>query len=165
MLTNKKRLYAEARLSGLNQKDSAIAAGYSAATADQSASRLEKDPDVIAHRNRVAGPVTDSVVPEPAAKKQEPEPVTASQGQDLRPPQHEKQPKMSLYFEDPLEFLRHVTNDTAEDPRLRVDAAKAWASYTVPKPGEKGKKEEKADAAKKVASRFATAAAPLKAVK
>jgi phage terminase small subunit len=72
---------------------------------------------------------------------------------------------MPLRFEDPLEFLKYVTNDAAEDPRLRVDAAKAWASYTVAKPGEKGKKEEKADAAKKVAGRFSAAQAPMRMVK
>ena len=161
MLTNKKRLYAEARLAGLNQKDSAIAAGYSPATADQSASRLERDPDVIAPRSRVAETVPPPVAPAPVAKQPEPEPIAAVQAPAPQP----EPPKMPLRFEDPLEFLRHMTNDSAEDPRLRLDAAKAWASFTVAKPGEKGKKEAKADAAKKVASRFATAAAPLKAVK
>lgn len=161
MLTNKKRLYAEARLAGLNQKDSAIAAGYSAATADQSASRLERDPDVIAHRGRIASPEPEPVARKPAEKQPEPEQVAAAPAPETPP----EPPKMPLRFEDPLEFLRHVTNDPAEDPRLRVDAAKAWASYTVAKPGEKGKKTEKAEAAKRVASRFSAAQAPLKAVK
>ena len=161
MLTNKKRLYAEARLAGLNQKDSAIAAGYSPATADQSASRLERDPDVIAHRGRVAEPVPPQVQPAPVVKHPDPEPIAAAEPAQAPP----EPPDMPLRFEDPLEFLRHVTNDSAEDPRLRLDAAKAWASFTVAKPGEKGKKEEKADAAKKVAGRFAAAAAPIRAVK
>lgn len=161
MLTNKKRLYAEARIAGLNQKDSAIAAGYSPATADQSASRLEKDPDVIAHRNRVAEPAPEPVAPKPAAEQPESEPIADAEPAQAPP----EQPKMPPRFEDPLEFLKHVTNDCGEDPRLRLDAAKAWASFTVAKPGEKGKKEEKADAAKKVASKFATASAPIRAVK
>lgn len=158
MLTNKKRLYAEARLAGLNQKDSAIAAGYSPATADQSASRLEKDPDVIAHRHRVASPEPEPVPPEPMAKQPESTPETL-------PSEPPAEPAPPSRFDDPIEFLKSMANNVYEDPRLRLDAAKAWASFTVAKPGEKGKKEEKADAAKKVASRFATAAAPLKAVK
>jgi phage terminase small subunit len=150
MLTQKKRLYAEARLSGLNMTDSAIAAGCPEKTAQPAGSRYEKDADVIAYIERAKAP-----------KPAEPEPIAAVQA----PAPPTEQPKMPLRFEDPLEFLRHVTNDSAEDPRLRLDAAKAWASYTVPKPGEKGKKEEKADAAKKVAGRFSAAQAPIRMVK
>lgn len=150
MLTQKKRLYAEARMSGLNMTAAAIAAGCPEKTAQPAGSRYEKDADVIAYIKRAKAP-----------KPAEPEPIAAVQAPAPQP----EPPKMPLRFEDPLEFLRHVTNDAAEDPRLRLDAAKAWASFTIAKPGEKGKKEEKAEAAKKVAGRFTTAAAPLKAVK
>ena len=150
MLTQKKRLYAEARMSGLNITDSAIAAGCPEKTAQPAGSRYEKDADVIAYIERAT-----------AQKPAEPDPSAATPAPATPP----EPPKIPLRFEDPLEFLRHVTNDSAEDPRLRLDAAKAWASFTVAKPGEKGKKEEKADAAKKVAGRFAAAAAPIRAVK
>lgn len=150
MLTQKKRLYAEARMAGLNMTDSAIAAGCPEKTAQPAGSRYEKDADVIAYMERANAP-----------KPAEPEPIAAVQPAQAPP----EPPKIPLRFEDPLEFLRHVTNDSAEDPRLRLDAAKAWASFTVAKPGEKGKKEEKADAAKKVASRFSSARAPMRMVK
>jgi phage terminase small subunit len=53
-----------------------------------------------------------------------------------------------------------VMNDPAAEPRARIDAAKALLPYTYPKLGEGGKKEQTADAAKKVAGRFAAAAPP-----
>jgi phage terminase small subunit len=61
--------------------------------------------------------------------------------------------------EDPLKFLANMMNNLEAEPRLRLDAAKALASFTVSKPGEKGKKEDKAEAAK-VASKGRFAAAP-----
>lgn len=61
--------------------------------------------------------------------------------------------------------MKTMANDFREDPKLRLDAAKAWASYTVQKPGEKGKKGEAEDKAKKAQGRFTPTAAPLRAVK
>lgn len=67
---------------------------------------------------------------------------------------------------DPLKFLETVMNHVETDPKLRVDAAKALASFKVAKPGEKGKKGETEERAKKEDNRFAPVAAPgLKAVK
>ncbi len=62
--------------------------------------------------------------------------------------------------EDPLKFLLGVMNDTAQDPQLRVKAAIAACQYTHQKKGEGGKKESKAEAAKKVAGRFGPPTAP-----
>ena len=45
-LTGKKRLFADAVLAGKSNKDAAIAAGYSAATASAAGSRLVKDEQV-----------------------------------------------------------------------------------------------------------------------
>jgi phage terminase small subunit len=45
-MNDKQKLYAKARLKGLNQTQSAIEAGYSPATARQAASRLEGVPEV-----------------------------------------------------------------------------------------------------------------------
>ena len=46
---SKKRLFADAVLAGKSNKDAAIAAGYSAATASAAGSRLVKDKDVVAY--------------------------------------------------------------------------------------------------------------------
>lgn len=67
---------------------------------------------------------------------------------------------VEAHFEDPLEFLREVMNDKLADPKLRVDAAKAMAPFIHSRKGEGGKKEAKNDAAKRVASKFATPAPP-----
>lgn len=63
----------------------------------------------------------------------------------------------------PLDFLLQVMRDPEEDKGRRMQAATLAAPYCHPKKGESGKKEQKADAAKKVAGRF-TAAAPPKLV-
>lgn len=61
---------------------------------------------------------------------------------------------------DPKEFLMSIVGDECADPRVRIDAAKALLPYTHPKLGEGGKKEQRNEEAKKVASRFAPAAPP-----
>lgn len=63
-------------------------------------------------------------------------------------------------FDDPLEFLKRVMNDSAADPKLRVDAAKAMAPFVHAKKGEGGKKAAKKDAADQVASKFGPPRAP-----
>lgn len=66
----------------------------------------------------------------------------------------------ALLTSDPKEFLTALMNDPASEMKLRVDAAKALMPFTYQKLGEGGKKEQKDAAAKKVASRFASAAPP-----
>ena len=56
--------------------------------------------------------------------------------------------------DDPVEFFKQATNDVTADAKLRLEAAKAWASYTLAKPEAGGKKKAKEDAAKSVASKF-----------
>lgn len=60
----------------------------------------------------------------------------------------------------PLDYLLEVMRDPDEDRGRRMQAATLAAPYCHPKKGEAGKKEEKAAAAKKVASRFTPAAPP-----
>lgn len=151
MLTQKKRLYAQARLVGKNQTDSAIYAGCPAATAAQAASRYEKDPEIVAHMARL--------------KKGEPEPPPVKRTMPPRQkPEKEvfvkSEPLEPLEHCDPLDYLKRVMNDPMEDPKLRLDAAKTLASYMHAKPGEKGKKEQRQEKAETVASRFAPAAPP-----
>ena len=51
---------------------------------------------------------------------------------------------------DPKAFLIAVMDDQAVDVRIRVDAARTLMPYLYPKKGEGGKKEQQAEAAKKV---------------
>jgi len=66
---------------------------------------------------------------------------------------------------DPQKFLIDLMNDPSADPRMRLDAAKALMPFMHSKPGT-GKKEERAQAAKKAgAGKFAPVAPPLRLVK
>lgn len=189
MLTPKKKLYAAARLSGLNQSQSAIAAGYSPATAAPAASRLEKDPDVRDHMARLLA--AGGRLPEDSAPEPEPEPVSVQSQQSecggyaaeaddapLHPepepaPEPEPQPSHEppaarvnpsraskplpppqdrplITATDPLEFMLKLMADVSEDPKTRLEAAKAAIPYLHAKKGEVGKKEEKRTAAERV---------------
>lgn len=134
-LTDKKRRFADALMSGANQTEAAIQAGYSAKTAAQAGSRLAKDVDVLAHIER------RGVVAE--AKEQ-----AKAEGKPLNID------SLSKLYSDPMDFLRAVMNDGGEDVKLRVDAARVLMPYVHAKPGEKGKKQERQEAAEKVAGRF-----------
>lgn len=67
---------------------------------------------------------------------------------------------LAATYSDPKDFLRAVMNDAATDTKHRVAAARALMPFEHQKLGEGGKKEQKNEAAKKVASRFAPGAAP-----
>ena len=185
MLTPKKKLYAAARLSGLNQSQSAIAAGYSPATAAPAASRLEKDPEVRAHMSRLlaAGDqVQEDSAPEPEPvsvqspqsegggyaveaadaplhpdpePKPEPQPSPEPPAARVNPSRASKPlpPPMDrplITATDPLEFMLKLMADVSEDPKTRLEAAKAAIPYLHAKKGEVGKKEEKRTAAERV---------------
>ena len=138
-LTGKKRLFAEALLAGKSNKEAALAAGYSAASASAAGSRLAKDKDVLAHLQRkdAAGKKPKEVVPPPAAQ---PGSFDLSQ---------------ALAHRDPRAFLLAAMNDALLEPKLRIDAAKALMPFEFAKKGEGGKKEQQADAAKQAgAGRF-----------
>lgn len=64
---------------------------------------------------------------------------------------------------DPLAYLAAVMTSEAADPRLRLDAAKALLPYKYAKLGEKGKKEQRLEAAKGAAGgKFAAGKPPAK---
>jgi phage terminase small subunit len=67
---------------------------------------------------------------------------------------------LSTVYDEPDKFLKAVMSDSGTDAKLRVDAAKALLSAQVRRAENGGKKQEQADAAKKVASKFATATPP-----
>ncbi len=153
-LTGKKRLFADAVLAGKSNKDAAIAAGYSAATASAAGSRLVKDKDVVAHlarRKKGAARAKSPAADDDAAMTR----AAVAAGFDLN---------AILTFSDPKAFLLAAMNDQTTEPKLRIDAAKTLMPFVHAKVGEAGKKDAKADAAKKAASKFAPTAAPLKLV-
>jgi phage terminase small subunit len=190
--TAKKRAYVEARLAGKNIRESAIKAGYSEATAQQSGSRLEKDPDVqmalARYKEQGKGEIPKDPPPKQkpvnknAPKSKKKVATVPGELQDgtakmpdwasmLAPPPPKKASKKSEEKEaddtpvepetdDPLEFMRLMMKDRGEDPRLRLRAAEVLAAFTKPKPGDKGKKEEQAEAAKEVAKKFGAIAPP-----
>ncbi|MCZ2897311.1 terminase small subunit [Burkholderia thailandensis] len=145
-LTAKKRKFADAVLAGKSNKDAAIVAGYSPATASAAGSRLVKDKDVALYlaANRVQKESTST-----GHAQQSPPPK--STGFDLG---------AMTNFTDPKAFLIAAMNDARTEPKLRIDAAKALMPFVHKKLGEGGKKEQSAEAAKKVANRFAPSAPP-----
>lgn len=143
MLTPRKRLYAQGRILGKNQTDAAIYAGCPAATAAQAASRYEKDKDVVIHLARLrAGEPEAEPDPKPSRPKAE-KPI-----KEIAPPPT----PTAATGDDPVAFMMAMWKNEEEDPKLRLEAAKAHASFTVAKPGEKGKKEQKQEAAERTGS-------------
>lgn len=150
MLTAKKRRYAEARISGRNIKDSAIAAGYSENTARQSGSRLEKDEDVRSYLARLGfSPASPAKKEKPKEPTKKPNPseqaAKALAGRGAAPVDN---------YDDPIDYMKAVVNDQLEDPKLRLDAAKAWDAAIRGRAQAKGKKKEQADRAKEIAGKF-----------
>ncbi|CAM2151249.1 terminase small subunit [Paraburkholderia tropica] len=156
---SKKRAFADAVLAGKSNRDAAIAAGYSAATASAAGSRLVKDKDVVAYlaqqRKKGATKRAATQKADPPAEQVAVTKAAVAAGFDL---------DSILTFSDPKEFLLAAMNDQSTEPKLRVDAAKALMPFMHAKPGEAGKKDAKAEAARKAASKFGALAPPLKLV-
>ena len=66
---------------------------------------------------------------------------------------------------DPLEFLQQVMSNPANDARLRIGAPVALMPYVHAKVGERDKKDEQQEAAKKAgAGRYASSQPPVRLV-
>ncbi|MCS5452507.1 terminase small subunit [Enterobacter huaxiensis] len=145
MMNDAKRIFAQHISQGLTQKDAALAAGYSELSAATIGCRLSKDPDVLkylkrlqtqnAKINNVSGQNTPEISSEPAPIREN--------------------------FDNPLDFLKAVMNNTGLEMDTRKDAAKAILPYLHAKKGETGKKDEKAKAASVAAGRFAAMMPPV----
>ena len=144
-LTAKKKLFAEAVLRGKSNKDAAIEAGYSAATASPAGSRLIKDKDVAKYIAACRKEMKSKEVPVDPA----PMPFDIAR---------------VLQFSDPKAFLLAAMNDPLKEDKLRIDAAKALMPFVHQKMGEGGKKNAKDEAAKKAASKFGPLQPPLRLV-
>lgn len=146
-LTGRKLKFAQAVIAGFTNKDAAIKAGYSPATASQAGSRLVKDKDVAAYLKQCKKDVKKTSAP----PQQDDPPEYVSTGFDLG--------KVLLHT-DALNFLIACMNDQELDKKYRIDCAKKIVDFQHVKPGEGGKKDQKQDAAKKAANKFATTAPP-----
>jgi len=128
----KKKVFADAVLAGSTNKEAAIKAGYSAATASAAGSRLVKDKEVAAYleKQRAAAETTEPV---------------AQDG-----------PKFDLAaamtHTDPKIFLTAAMNDIELDPKQRIIAAKALMPFVHGKVADQCKKEDAADKAKVAAA-------------
>jgi phage terminase small subunit len=140
-LTGKKKRFADAVLAGKSNKEAAIAAGYSAATASAAGSRLVKDKEVVAYLAKHRA----------AAERGDPPPEEPKPTFDLNKAMQHSDPKM---------FLLAAMNDVELGEKLRIEAAKALMPFMHKKLGEGGKKEQQNDNARKVAGRFAPGAPP-----
>ena len=138
MLTEQMKKFGDAIASGLLQKDAAILAGYKENHAASQASRLMKNPELITYIEE---------------KRQQRKPKIENRGVVV-----------AIENDDPLNYLKSVWTNEAEDPALRLNAAKAALPYVHGKVAEKGKKETKADEAKQATNsgKFATLSAQLK---
>lgn len=140
-LTGKKKAFAEAAFAGKSNKDAAIAAGYSKATASPAGSRLVKDKDVIAYLAKLK--------------------AAAEKGGDVEPdPAPTFDLNAAMQHKDPRVFLMAAMNDVELAPKLRIDAAKALMPFEHQKLGEGGKKDKKQAEAEKAGSRFTPNAPP-----
>ncbi len=140
--TDKKRKFVAALQSGLSGAKAAVAAGYSEKGAPQAASRLMKDPDVLAALKR------KEIVEQAKAEAK-------AAGKEI------SLPDLGKMFSDPKDFLKALMNDPSEDMKLRMDAAKALMPFTHERKGEASKKTAKDEAAQKaMQGRFSVPAAP-----
>lgn len=151
-LTGKKRLFAEALLAGKSNKQAALDAGYSPASASAAGSRLAKDKDVLAHlaRKKIK---QEKLAQAPAQPNADQSPSSGAEGSKF-------DISLAVSHQNPRAFLMAAMNDLVLEPKLRIDAAKALMPFEFAKKGEGGKKGQQVDAAKKVASKFSQGASP-----
>lgn len=139
MLSNKRyELFAQNMAAGQNQTESCINAGYSKNGAAVAASRLMKNPAILARIKEL------QAQPEGLNKTLNKDvnninKAVKSASADL--------PAQTVPDNDPMLFLGMVMNNEEWEPKLRIDAAKALMPYTHARIGEAGKKETALDAA------------------
>lgn len=131
LLNDKQELFARNMAAGQNQKESCINAGYSENGAAAAASRLMRNPEILARIEELRA--------QPAELNNDVNKVVKSA--------HAAMPAQIVPDNDPMLFLQSVINDERWPPKLRVDAAKALMPYVHARIGEAGKKETALDAA------------------
>jgi phage terminase small subunit len=145
-LTDKKRRFADALLSGASKSQAAIDAGYSAKTAPQAGSKLYKDPDVTTYMHRCT-----ALDPSPQKVKSEVKEVNCD----------EPAAQPSATFDSRALLERIALNNELLNPDLAAKIALGLMPYDYPKKGDIGKKESAEAAMKKVAKgKFGPSAPP-----
>ena len=105
-----------------------------------------------------------------AAVKKEASPRRAAKKEELEPQAHggslkrTKAVPVEIGDRDMLTLMQDIALGRVEATMLQVRAASATLPFLYAKKGEGGKKDEKADAAKKAASKFGVPSPPLKLV-
>ena len=150
---------------GFLGREAAIEAGYSPKTAAQIASRLLRDPDVVAAFDGKPPRGRSSNSGNPRGRP----PLSEETKLGRRAEKFAGMDEMLglTHTEDPKEFLTQLMNCGALDPKVRKEAAAALMPYVHKKLGETGKKEARQQAAEDAAkggSRFGPGRPPLKAV-
>lgn len=156
-LTAKKKKFAHGLILGKSNRDAAIYADYSEKSASTKGAMLSKDPEILEYLAKVkdAQPKDAEVQVGNEKVKQVVIPEVITKVDILN----------AEKTQDPLDFLVAVFSNPDVDNKLRVEAAKAALPYKHGKVAEKGKKEFKADEAKKAATgggRFGTLSSQLK---
>ena len=151
MLTKLMKAYCDHRIAGLPRRAAALAAGYAEGPASSTATNLEANAKVQAYYKR------KGFVPRPFNIQ------TPKQLAEIRLAELSAVPLADTRFTDPLVYMLAVMNDGESDPKLRLEASKALATFTVTKPGEKGiKAKRQEDAERVVGGKFAIGTAPRK---
>lgn len=159
-LTAKSKAFAQAVVDGMSNKNAAISAGYSEATAMQQGSKLAKLPEVIAYIAKLKADKKltskdeklTSSKPKPTTNVQVVKVEKIESGPEQAHGQFVGRDEIAIGApEDPLEYLKTVWMDEEEDPKLRLDAAKAAMPYIHGKVADKGKKETKTEEARNAA--------------
>ena len=145
MLNEKQELFFKATLRGEKPEQAAISAGLSPNSAKAAGFRMRKHPAIVAALAAVGIGTKAAPSGKPEATADEPDIVT------IEIPE----------TEDPKVFLTALMNCPKAGVKARLEAAKALLPFEHAKPGEKGQKERKAEAAREAGKgRFATAGPP-----
>ena len=139
-LSEKMKKFAQAVVDGLSNKEAANSAGYAEKTASQQGSKLRKDPEISVYIEKLKA---DKEGRSLTSEKPKVKPIEASSYEDEDPIEDQ------YSTDDPLDFLINVMKNGGNEMMLRVNAARAALPYVHGKVAEKGKKETKADEAKK----------------
>jgi len=144
-LTKLQFAYVQARAEGMNITQSALAAGYSRAGANRQGSVLEKMPKIKAAIAKAKKAIKkgDAITRDQIESFMG---VPAGKGSGEEPP------RMKPKYASSLELLKDTYNNPRMPDSIRLRAAEQALPYEHGRIGEKGKKEQKADAAKEAMS-------------
>lgn len=145
-INEKMKKFAHAIVDGASNKDAAISAGYPEKSAAQQGAKLKKHPEIIVYIEKLKADKEGRSLTKTEVKTVK-EVNSNNTEQDWDAPPDDPYSK-----DDPLEFLIEVMNNAGNDMFLRFNAAKAALPYKHGKVAEKGKKETKAEEAKKATS-------------